>query len=346
VKLQSLHARLIAGATFWTLGILVTAFAVGLAIVTRHPRWTPVVHHGMLILGGVVLVTAGVSVIRTGLSPLRVLRERLGAVREGRTGRLEGDYPTEVAPLVADLNALLDERERRVARAAAKAGDLAHGLKTPLAVLANEAARLSAAGQNDLAGTIAEQVTRMQRQVDYHLAQARAVASGPASPTRCDLRPVVDAVVRTLRTLYRERALQIDIGIDPAHRVRCQREDVEEMVGNLLENAWKWASARVVVSSQVEDDALALTVEDDGSGIDAGMREAVLQRGVRADEASPGSGLGLAIVRDLVELYGGSIALDQSPLGGLRITLRLPLPAAATRSGSDPTAGDTSDRRA
>jgi signal transduction histidine kinase len=324
VRLRSLHARLIAGAAIWSLGILAATFVLGLAIVTSHPRLRPAVHYWMVTMAAVVLVTAGVSVIRRGLSPFTLLRERLSAVRDGRTARLEGEYPSEVTPLVDDLNALLDDRERRVARAHAKAGDLAHGLKTPLAVLSNEAERLSGAGQTELASTIAQQVERMRRQVDYHLAEARAAASGVTSGVHCLVTESTDALVRTLLTLFADRGLAIEAHVDPRHWVRCHREDLDELLGNLLDNACKWARSQITVSSSIAGDAVAIAVEDDGRGIEVKMRETVLRRGIRADETSPGSGLGLAIVRDLSERYGGSIALDESSLGGLRATLRLP----------------------
>ena len=203
----------------------------------------------MLTIGGVVLVTAGLSVIRSGLSPFRMLRERLAAVRDGRTARLEGDYPTEVVPLVDDLNTLLDERERRVARAMAKAGDLAHGLKTPLAVLAQDSDRAHAAGQPELAASIRQQVERMRRQIDSHLAQARATALGAATGTRASVADAARALARTMERLYADRALSITVDVPPEHLVRMPIEDLEEMLGNLLDNACKWARSRVAVSA-------------------------------------------------------------------------------------------------
>ncbi len=324
MKLRSLRARLIAAAAFWTAGILIATGAVGLAIVHIHPRLTLLVHYGMLTLGGAVLVTAGLSVIRSGLSPFRMLRERLAAVRDGRTARLEGDYPTEVVPLVDDLNALLDERERRVARAMAKAGDLAHGLKTPLAILAQDVDRAEKAEQPELAASIRQQVERMRRQIDSHLAQARATASGVAPGTRARVAAAAGALARTMERLYADRALVISIEAPSDHAVRVPVEDLEEMLGNLLDNACKWARGHITIGSASSGPDLVVTVDDDGPGLEASMRTAVLRRGVRADEAAPGSGLGLAIVADLAELYGGAVSLGPSADGGLRATLRLP----------------------
>jgi signal transduction histidine kinase len=283
-------------------------------------------HAIMAGAGALALIGIGVLLVRRGLSPFDQLRSRLAGMREGKEHRIEGRYPAEVQPLVNDLNQLLDHRERIVRRAQATAGDLAHGLKTPLAVLAQEAERAKAAGQPELAATISYQVERMRKEVDYHLAHARAAASGATPGAHCLLSESADALVRTLHRLYADRGITIRPEIPAEHSVQAEREDLDEMLGNLLDNACKWARGRVVVSSLVEagDPGLAIIVDDDGPGLDPTKRDLVLQRGVRADETAPGSGLGLAIVRDLAELHRGSITLGESPLGGLRSTLRLP----------------------
>jgi signal transduction histidine kinase len=324
VKLRSLHARFVAGAVFWTAGLLATAIAIAVTVITRYPHSALIVHDGLLAMGGAVLVTAGLSVIRRGLSPVAMLRERLSDVRDGRSSRLEGEYPDEVAPLVDDLNGLLDDRERRVSRAAARAGDLAHGLKTPLAILAQEIARAEAAGQHDLAASIRQQVARMRRQIDSHLAQARATA-GVAAAARTSVTDAVAGLVRTMARLYADRTLAFEAQIPPDCTVRVPLEDLEEMIGNLLDNACKWTRSRVTISATAAAGRVQISVDDDGAGLDAAMLERVLKRGVRADEAAPGSGLGLAIVGDLTEAYGGSIGLERSALGGVRATLSLPM---------------------
>jgi signal transduction histidine kinase len=272
---------------------------------------------GAFVLGGLLQ-------IRKGLSEFNQLRARLSDVREGRKQQIEGRYPSEVQPLVNDLNALLEQRELAVGRAQAKAGDLAHGLKTPLAVLLQEADRAKSVGEHELAATSAQQVERMQRQVDYHLAHARAAASGTALGTWCVIAESAEGLLRTLRRLYAERGITFESNISGDHGVRAQREDLEEMLGNLLDNACKWAKSRVATSSSIEASNIVITVDDDGPGLDPAKRDVVLKRGVRADETAPGSGLGLAIVRDLAELYGGTISLESSPLGGLRARLLLP----------------------
>jgi signal transduction histidine kinase len=325
VILTSLRAKVMMGAVLWTVG----GFAIITIVWTFHPhrlQSLAVIHQHSLIAGFVAVASmiAGLALVRAALAPFDRLRRRVSAMREGRERQLEGAYPSEVQPLVDDLNALLDHRARAVSRAVAKAGDLAHGLKTPLAVIAQEAAAIDAAGHHELAAAIDQQVERMRRQMNYHLAQARAAASGATPGARCAVLSSADALARTLQRLHAGRHVAIAVAVDPGHSVRAQREDLDEMLGNLVDNACKWAASRVHVSSMSTGASIVIAVDDDGSGLDASMREAVLQRGVRADEAAPGSGLGLAIVRDLAELHGGSIALEQSPLGGIRARLQLP----------------------
>ena len=323
MKPHSLRRQLITGAAIWSVVLLVGAFAIAIAIVLHNPRMTMLVHNGLMALVGAVVVTAGLSVLRRVLSPFELLRERLAAVRDGRSARLDGDYPTEVEPLVNDLNTLLEERERRVARAVAKAGDLAHGLKTPLAVLAQDIDRAEAAGQSDLAASIRRQVERMRRQIASHLAQARATAAGSVN-ARSNVADAAQGLVRTMERLYAERKLSIVVDVTAEAFVRVPVEDLEEMLGNLLDNACKWAKSRVVISAAVDGARVTIDVDDDGSGLESAMREEVLRRGVRVDEATPGFGLGLAIVRDLAEAYGGAVELETSPVGGLRARLALP----------------------
>jgi signal transduction histidine kinase len=309
----------------WSLGLAVFVALLSTALVlhTHLSGWQ--VHFGLLGVTAAGFIIAGLAQLRRAMTPFKQLRAHLLAVRDGHARRVEGAYPSEIQPLVEDLNALLDDREQRVTRAIAKAGDLAHGLKTPLAVLSHEGERADAAGQHELAATIGQQVTRMRRQIEYHLAHARAAASGGVSATaRSSLKESADGLARTLLRLHADRGLTILIDVSADQLVRVQREDLDEMLGNLLDNACKWASRRVQLSSTISGATATMLVDDDGRGLDPSMRDAVLQRGVRADEAAPGSGLGLAIVRDLAELYGGSISLEQSPQGGVRARLTLP----------------------
>jgi signal transduction histidine kinase len=325
----SLRARLFAGAIVWMTAVFVVVTALLLKLGRNHPELGihGATYHATMGVFAVAFVIGGLVLVRRAVAPLGSLRASLASVREGRSRRVEGDHPSEVQPLVNELNGLLEDRERAVERALATAGDLAHGLKTPLAVLAQEAERAGAAGHHDLATTLGQLVERMQRQVDHHLARARATASARVAPgLRCSVLPCVDGLVRTMRRLHAERELVIDVEVSPAHEVRCRREDLDEMMGNLLDNACKWAGSRVAVSSALDDERLLIAVDDDGPGLDPALRSQVLQRGVRADQRVQGSGLGLAIVSDLAELYDGSVTLGTSPLGGTRARLQLPRP--------------------
>src|ERR1019366_5740406 len=291
---------------------------------SRFPRLNLILHGSAVMLGAILVMILGLSQIRRAISPVQQLRDKLSAVRVGRAKRLEGNYPGEIRPLVTDLNSLLDHQEEQVKRAISKAGDLAHGLKTPLAILSQEADRAEKSGQSEISSTINQQVLRMQRQVDYHLAHARAAASGATPGTRSNVRASAEALSRTLLRLYESRALNIQVDVPEAHEVRVQREDLDEMLGNLLDNACKWATSSITLCSSESNNQIAITIDDDCPGLTPSLRTSVLQRGVRADEESPGSGLGLAIVKDLAELYGGSIALETSQSGGLRAVLQLP----------------------
>jgi signal transduction histidine kinase len=321
--LRSFRWRILLGTALWTLGLIPLLHMLFLAI-HGQTRFIPNWGVRVFVAFAAVFVSAGVWQFRAGLLPFGRLRRQLFGLRDGSAERIEGTYPTEVQPLVNDLNSLLAHRERIVQRALAKAGDLAHGLKTPLAVLAQEAERAEAAGQHEISSMISLQVDRMRRQVDYHLTQARAASPGNVPGSRCSVLVAAEGLTRALLKIHAARGLAIEINVPPEHFIRGQREDLEEMLGNLLDNACKWAKSKVKLASAQENAAVVITVDDDGPGLPASMRDQVLQRGVRADEAAPGSGLGLAIVRDLAQLYEGTITLDASPLGGLRATLRLP----------------------
>jgi signal transduction histidine kinase len=330
MKGLSLRSRIFFGAVLWSAGL----FLLSGLVLTHYMLYVPSapgIFHGVFVhymiivaVAMVASIVVGFVQVKRGLASFNELRANLTGVREGRETRLDGAYPSEVQPVVSELNALLSDREQRIAKAHRKAGDLAHGLKTPLTLLNQQAERAKAAGQTELASAILQQVERMRRQVDYHLAHARASASGGNPTARCHVLTSADALARTMQTIHAERHLAIDVHVPHDHFVRLQREDFEEMLGNLVDNACKWTKTRVEVRSSLDQGQVITTVDDDGPGLDPSLRETVLRRGVRADEAAPGSGLGLAIVADLVELYGGSIALGSSPLGGLRATLRLP----------------------
>jgi signal transduction histidine kinase len=276
---------------------------------------------GVLAAGLIIAVVLQVSV---GLAPLGRLREALAAVRDGRTRRVEGLYPSEVQPLVDELNTVLQHDAEVVTRARTEAGNLAHAVKTPLAVLGNAAAR----DKGTLARLVTEQVAMAQRQVDYHLARARAAAAVQVPGLRTPVRPILESLIRLMRHLHAERPLQIllDFGVDGSAEpaFRGEEQDLMEMLGNLIDNACKWTHRHIDVQASIVRGRLVIQIDDDGPGLLAAEREAVFGRGVRADEGTPGSGLGLAIVRDLARLYGGDVALEESPQGGLRAVLTLP----------------------
>ncbi|OJZ17672.1 MAG: ATP-binding protein [Thiobacillus sp. 65-29] len=273
---------------------------------------------GLLGLG---LALAALVQVFVGLAPLRKLRDALGRVRSGETQRMEGDFPVEIMPLVGEFNTVLAQNADVVERARTQAGNLAHALKTPLSVLAN-----AAAGTDDaLARLVASQVESARKQVDYHLSRAQAAATARLPGVRTGVGPVVDGLLRAMRRIHAERNLDLRVRPIPANLAfRGEEQDLQEMLGNLLDNACKWAAGRVEIGAGIEDDRLVIRVDDDGKGIVAAQRQATLRRGVRADEQVPGSGLGLAIVDDLARMYGGAIVLADSPLGGLQAILTLP----------------------
>ncbi|HYM26452.1 MAG TPA: hypothetical protein VEU08_24710, partial [Vicinamibacterales bacterium] len=233
MKPPSLRGRVVIGITLWTIGALMLTAVLATRAVTRHPIVVFIIHGTFAnALGYSVAIAAcflaGLYQFARGLAPLAELRHRLTGVREGGALRIVGDYPEEVQPLIDDLNVLLDQRERAVARAISKAGDLAHGLKTPLAIIAQEADRARAAGQHDFGDAIREQIDRVQRQIDYHLAQARAAASAAAPGARAPIAASAEGVARALRRLHEDRGITIEIGAPVDHTVRCQREDLDE----------------------------------------------------------------------------------------------------------------------
>lgn len=342
----SFRARLLAGSILWTIG-LVIVISVGLvSFLGTHPQphrivlsWFLAVPAALATGVGLACLAGGAIQIRRGLSAMARVQAGVERLRHDPGRELTGDFPAEVQPLVAALNALLAERSDRVTRAVARAGDLAHGLKTPLAVLARDAETAASSGDAELAASMHAQIDRMRRLIDYQLAHARAAAVGPLGDVHAPVAAAVDGLVRALERLHAGRALAFDRAVPGDAAVRCPREDLEEILGNLLDNACKWGGSRVRVSAAVEHAVTRIDVEDDGPGLDPASVSSVLRRGVRADERVPGFGLGLAIARDLTEAYGGSIELARSPLGGLLARVRLPAPSTgATPPASRPRA--------
>jgi signal transduction histidine kinase len=270
---------------------------------------------------GLGLIGAIFIQVRIGLQPLDRVSTALARIRDGKAQRLVGNFPAEITPLASELNSLIDHSAEVVGRARTHVSNLAHFLKTPLSVLTSEAHN----HPGPLANAVLRQVGTMRRQVDHYLARARAAGAVNVLGNRTAVRPVIEDLSRVLSRIHAERGLTIDVDCPRDLAFRGERQDLEEMAGNLIDNACKWANARVAVSARGNGAAqFELRVGDDGEGLDEDERARVGARGERLDESVPGSGLGLAIVRDIARLYGGSLTLDESPLGGLEARLALP----------------------
>ena len=275
---------------------------------------------------GLLLTT--IFQVRYGLAPLKRISKSLSDIRSGNAERLEGDFPREIAPLAVETNALLDANRAIVERSRTHVGNLAHAIKTPLSVIVNEAATH---GLDPFALKILEQADIMRDQVAHHLERARIAARLTTIGTVTDVAPVIEALRRTMEKIHRGRDLIIDDEIHGEPKFRGERQDFEEMAGNLVDNACKWCEGRVLIEVTVEaagvgelGPTIRIIVDDDGRGLTHAERAQVARRGQRLDESKPGSGLGLAIVSDLAILYGGSLRLGSAPIGGLRAELVLP----------------------
>lgn len=279
---------------------------------------------------GAGLLVALLIQVRFGLRPLERVRNSLAQIRSGRATQLEGEFPAEIQPLADELNGLLDGNREVLERARTHVGNLAHALKTPLSVLTNEARTHD--------GPLGETVTRMTRQmreqIDHHLARARMAASANVLGAHTPVEPVLERISLALERIYQEQGIAIELDCPDDAGFRGEGQDLEEVAGNLLDNACKWAKSRVRVTV-IPDAAtrkarpfFCLRVEDDGPGLPEEARAAVLKRGTRLDESKPGSGLGLSIVTEIAELYGGELKLESSPLGGLRAEIYLPAAAS------------------
>lgn len=276
-----------------------------------------------------VLLLTTMFQVRFGLAPLKRISEKLAAIRSGTGERLEGEFPVEIAPLARETNALIEANREIVERARTHVGNLAHALKTPLSVMVNEAA---ARGDDPLAVKVREQAEVMRDQVARHLERARMAARLTVVGSVTDVRPVVTALARTMEKIHHDRGLEVSVRAPNEVRFRGERQDLEEMVGNLVDNACKWAKEQVLVEVVPEAEtsggtgrnAFRIVVDDDGPGLDPIERQQVARRGNRLDESKPGSGLGLSIVVELASLYGGKLDLGPAPTGGLRAELSLP----------------------
>ncbi len=270
---------------------------------------------------GMGLIAAILIQVRVALVPLRRVSEALGRIREGRASKLEGDFPAEIEPLATELNSLIAHSAEVVGRARTHVANLAHFLKTPLTVIANEASN----EPGPLADSIGRQVTAMRRQVDHYLARARAAGALDVLGSRTEVGPVMRDLARILPRMHPDKSLTIDVQIPEELAFRGEREDLEELAGNLIDNACKWAREKILIEAELmKAGRLVIRIGDDGPGLAPDERVRAMQRGEKLDESVPGSGLGLAIVRDISKLYGGNFSLGESKLGGLEASLELP----------------------
>jgi signal transduction histidine kinase len=281
----------------------------------------------ILALVGFGLVITTYFQVRLGLTPLERMRHALFAVRAGDAERLEGEFPSEIEPLAQELNALIESNRETMERARTHVGNLAHALKTPLSVIANEAR----ASELPFAQRIVEQAGLVREYIDHHLERARMAAQRRVIGAVSDVEPIIERLARAMRKIHERKGVVIDVEVTPGLRFRGEKQDLEEALGNLMDNACKWCGGHVVVTAKIEGNPrsderrfLIITVDDDGPGLTPEKRVEAVKRGKRLDETVPGTGLGLNIVTELAALYGGRFQLGDAPEGGLRCELVLP----------------------
>ncbi len=280
-----------------------------------------------LAVFGIGLVIATMIQIRWGLRPLDRVRVGLAQLRSGKETRFEGPFPAEIEPLAKELNALLESNQQIIERARTQVGNLAHALKTPLSVITNEAR----SSRGPLADKVAEQAALMSRQVGHYLDRARIAARSNIIGAVTEVEPVITRLMRAMRRIHDDKGLDLAAEVPNGARFKGEQQDLEEIVGNLVDNACKWARSKVTVAITYQsppdgdhDGRLSVRIDDDGPGLTEEQRAEATRRGRRLDESKPGSGLGLSIVTDLIALYEGSFRLDRSPDGGLRAEIELP----------------------
>lgn len=273
-----------------------------------------------LVVLGACLFSALLLAIQFGLSPLNELKAEIGRLRAGEIDRLEGQLPTEVAPLADDLNQLLEHQHNLIERAQARAADFAHALKTPLTALSALSDELRGGGKHEMAGEISDHVHSMLGHTERELAYAQSVAS-VHKPAFVQLKPVLERMVATMRRLPRGSKIKWDIDVPPEIHVRAGESALAEVLGNILDNARKWAKGSVRISVESKSGSIQLTVSDDGPGIPHEKLHSVMERGARLDETAPGSGFGLAIAKDISQQSGHMLELSTKPGGGLCVHL-------------------------
>ncbi len=277
-----------------------------------------------VVLLAAFLLAATWIQISLGLKPLQAIRQGLAAIREGHASRLEGDFPDEVRPLVTEANTLLAEQERAMEHARSRAADLAHGLKTPLTVLGGHARRLIEAGNAQAGEDLNHLVADMRRHVDHQLALARLHARGHGRHEEIALAPLLKAITRTLDKTPKGEALSWTIDCPAEIAVAVDHNDLTELLGNILDNATKWARSHISVAAQEEDGTTTLVIADDGPGFPASAGASLGERGARFDESAPGTGIGLAIVRDIARSYDITLRFTNARQGGAKVSLTFP----------------------
>ncbi len=283
----------------------------------------------LTVLGllGAGLLAAILAQVRYGLQPLVDMQRRLNDIRSGKIELLQDDFPAEIQPVADELNLLVQSNFEIIDRARMQVGNLAHALKTPISVLTNEARD----SKSPLAVKVKEQIDVMRDQVNLYLDRARRAARAQTIGSATDVEPVLQSLARTLQRINRDRNLAINVNVPPTLRFRGERQDLEEMVGNVMDNACKWAKSKINVSAKLMPVSsepgrawLVITVDDDGPGIAAENRAEALKRGQRLDESKPGSGLGMSIILETASMYAGKVELADAETGGLRVNLQLP----------------------
>jgi len=275
---------------------------------------------GSFALLGVGLLIAVILQVRFSLKPLQAIGAEISSIREGKADKLIGEYPSEVQPLVDELNNLIDHNARFLKRARNQLGDLAHAVKNPLTAITNEARNMP----TDQRELVLQQTSDIGRNIDHYLSRARTFGTEKILGSRADVVSTVKDLVYAMQRLHQQCGLEYDLSAVEACSFRGEGQDLEEMVGNLMDNACKWAESQVVISGVVKEGRLILKVEDDGPGIPPDEIQNVMRRGHKLDESKPGHGQGLGIVNDIARLYGGSLTLSRNSMGGLRAKLDLP----------------------
>lgn len=277
-----------------------------------------------LVSFALAMTVLGAAQTIYSLKPLKQLKLAIADIRTGKSARMAGRYPAEISPLVSDLNQLLDANSEMVRSARVEAGNLAHGLRTPLAIMMDEAQQIADKGDKESAEILMKGCQQMLRYVDYYTARARTAALARIPEQTTSLRGTMEPIVTAMRRLHKHKEVAICVGDFPDIMLPCDDIDLEEMTSNLIDNACKWASNRVMISWEQDRQWVPIFVDDDGPGLPPDQYDTVFQIGERLDMTTPGSGLGLSIVRDLAKLYQGRVTLSKSLLGGLRAELALP----------------------